>query len=339
MIDRYKWFYHPIFIFVLSIVALAASLFLYIYWYVEVSAGLKEVIRRYHLDSTQVLTYQTWVVILVLSILVGLILAGILLIFVYHLKTLQLYRLQYNFINNFTHELKTPVTSLQLFLETLKKHELPREEELKYLSWMIQDVDRLSDQINRILNLAKIENKSYQEEFVEVDLIEMVRSFRENNRQLFPNCQIRIFHPAMETLPYCVNRSLFEMLLNNLYTNAIKYNDSPQPVMEITFARAGKKLLISFADNGIGIARPEFKKIFRKFYQIGQADNRTARGSGLGLYLVRNIVRIHRGKIRVASEGAGRGTVFTLILPCKPKGKSGKKESREAATQPTALDK
>ena len=109
-----KWLIHPIMIFIFSIITVAMSLVLYIYWYVEISSGLKGVIEKANLDPGQVLAPQTWVVILILSILVGIILMGIFIIFVYNQKTLQLYRLQRSFINNFTHELKTPVTSLKL---------------------------------------------------------------------------------------------------------------------------------------------------------------------------------------------------------------------------------
>ena len=174
--NRFKWFYHPVFIFVFSIVALAASLALYIYWYIEVSAGLKAVIEKYHLDPSQFLEVQTWVVILVLCILVAIILAGVFLIFIYNQKTWQLYRMQRNFINSFTHELKTPVTSLKLYLETFAKHELPREDRLKYVGFMIHDVERLLDNINRILELARIESGSYRKEFVETDLVSAVGS-------------------------------------------------------------------------------------------------------------------------------------------------------------------
>ncbi|HNT57177.1 MAG TPA: hypothetical protein PKL99_04800, partial [Syntrophales bacterium] len=107
MIDRTKWFFHPVLIFVFSVTALAASLFLYIYWYVEASAGIADIVRRFNLDRSQIITAQTWLVILTLSLLVGVILAGIFIIFVYNRKLIQLYRMQYNFINNFTHELKT----------------------------------------------------------------------------------------------------------------------------------------------------------------------------------------------------------------------------------------
>ncbi|MCX5834940.1 MAG: hypothetical protein NTV99_10615 [Deltaproteobacteria bacterium] len=131
--NRFRWFYHPIFIFVFSIVALAASLFLYIYWYMEVSAGLQAVVAKYQLDPEQFFEAQTWVVILVLSILVGIILVGVFLIFIYNQRTWQLYRTQRNFINNFTHELKTPVTSLRLYLDTFAKYELSREDQIKYI--------------------------------------------------------------------------------------------------------------------------------------------------------------------------------------------------------------
>jgi len=312
--NRTKWFFHPIFIFILSIVALVTSLFLYIYWYVEVSKGLKSVVNKFNLDSSQVLEPQTWIVIMVLSILVGIILLGIFIIFVYNQKTLQLYRLQHNFINNFTHELKTPVTSLKLFLQTFSKHELSRDDQLKYIQYMITDVSRLSDHINRILNLARIESKSYKKEFVLSDLAAAFEQFYKNNDHFFKGCQITIHHPP-EPLLYSINPPLLEMLLMNLLTNAIKYNESKAPMIDIAFERQNKKLLISFKDNGIGLEKGKIKKIFKKFYQVGRTDVMSAKGSGLGLHVVQNIARIHKGKVVAESKGKGEGSVFTLILP------------------------
>ena len=111
------------------------------------------------------------------------------------------------------------------------------------------------------------------------------------------------------------NPSLFEMLLMNIMTNAVNYNESRQPRIDITFDQRPKELHIHFADNGIGLEKKELKKIFKKFYQIGQPDDMSAKGSGLGLDLVQNIVRIHKGKIIAESKGLGQGAVFTLILP------------------------
>lgn len=310
-----KFFIHPVFIFIFSIVALATSLFLYIYWYVEVSVGLNSVVRKFNLDSAQFLELQTWVVILVLSILVGIILVGIFTIFVYNQKTYQLYRLQHNFINNFTHELKTPVTSLKLLLETLSRHTLSREDQLKYFSYMINDVRRLSDNINQILDLASIESKSFGGEFVLVNIAQTVEEFYSNNRHLFQNCKINIHHPLDCSYFHSIDLSLFEMLLMNLTTNAIKYNESPEPEIDITFQPYRSKLHVRFADNGIGLKKPEIKKIFKKFYQIGRSDDRSAKGSGLGLHLAQSIARLHKGKVFADSSGSGQGSVFTLVLP------------------------
>jgi two-component system phosphate regulon sensor histidine kinase PhoR len=316
-VNRFKWFYHPVFIFVFSIVALAASLALYIYWYIEVSAGLKAVIEKYQLDPSQFLEVQTWVVILVLSILVAIILAGVFLIFIYNQKTWKLYRMQRNFINSFTHELKTPVTSLKLYLETFAKHELPREDRLRYVGFMIQDVDRLLDNINRILELARIESGSYLKEFVDTDLVSAVRQFCRANADLFRNAEIRIHNPAGKPLRGSVIPSLLDMFLMNILTNAVKYNKSGAPAVDIRFVPQGKELQIRFEDNGIGIETPEIRQIFKKFYQVGSTDDMTAKGSGLGLYMAQQIAKIHRGKVAAESGGTGKGTVFTLTLPLR----------------------
>jgi two-component system phosphate regulon sensor histidine kinase PhoR len=313
--SRSKWFFHPIAIFIFSILALGLSLFLYIYWYMKVSTGLKAVVRRFNLDSGQVLASQTWVVILVLSILVGIILLGIFIIFGYNQKTQQLYRLQHNFINNFTHELKTPVTSMKLYLETFLKHELPRSDQVKYVHYMLQDAGRLLENINRILNLARIESRSYSGEFAVWDLVRVVDRFYKDNRDLFRDCEVHLQNPTGRSFPCRINRPLFEMLLMNLFTNAIKYNQNTPPRIQVAFETRKRRQVIRFQDNGIGIEKAHLDKIFRKFYQIGSADNMSAKGSGLGLYLVDCIARIHKGRICAESPGPGKGSTFTLTLP------------------------
>jgi two-component system phosphate regulon sensor histidine kinase PhoR len=310
-----KWFIHPVFIFILSTVALAISLFLYIYWYIGVSENLKSVIRRYQLDGDQFFEAKTWVVILILSLLVGVILSGILIIFIYNLKTLQLYRLQHTFINNFTHELKTPVTSLKIYLETFAKYQLSREEQLKYIRFMLQDTERLSGNINSILNLARIESRLHEGEPTPVDLSETIRQFIIHNRHLFHECDIFVEPTVTGSGIYPIVVPLFEMLLINIMTNAMKYNASGKPRIDITFEQDQNSMRIHFRDNGIGVPKDERKRIFRKFYQ-GQHDERVpAGGSGIGLYLVQQIARLHHGKVVAESVGDGKGSIFTLILP------------------------
>jgi len=315
--NRTKWLIHPVFILVISILALVTSLFLYIYWYIEISSGLRSIVTRFNLDTGQFLTSHTWFVIMVLTVLFGVIIMGIFIIFVYNLKTLRLYRLQHNFINNFTHELKTPVTSLKLYLETFLKYELSRENQLKYVRYMLSDTGRLSEDINRILNLAQIESKSYAGEYVFQNLPETIDSFYQKNAHLFGNSDIKIHRPKGAPYFYLINPPMFEMLLMNLVMNAIKYNNADVPRIDITFEKTQKKLIIRFKDNGIGIDKSELKKIFKKFYQVGRADDMSAKGSGLGLYLVDHIAKIHKGKITAESAGPGKGAMFNLILPLR----------------------
>ncbi len=313
-----RWFIHPILIFVLSVVALAASLALYIYWYLAVSTGLQRIVTTYKLDQEGLFEFNTWVVIMVLSILVGLIVVGVFIIFVYYQKTWSLYRLQRNFIDSFTHELKTPVTSLKLYLETFSRHELPREDQLKYIRFMLNDVDRLLSNINQILQLARIDTGSYAGEFVQSDLVELVERFRNENADLFPNGIVTIDNPTNRPFPFSLNVQHFDILLMNLLSNAMRYNCSPQPRLDIRFVPRPDWLDIRFEDNGVGIEHKELGKIFRKFYRAGRPDDLTARGSGLGLYLVKQIARLHKGRVHAESDGPSKGSVFILSLP-RPK--------------------
>ena len=180
---------------------------------------------------------------------------------------------------------------------------------------MIADVSRLADNINRILNLAKIESKSYANEFVDADILKTIDTFFDNNKYLFQNSCMRT-HPPSEELPsFRINPPLFDMLLMNLMTNALKYNESDEPMVDIRFDVEPRKLNIRFEDNGIGIEKREFRKIFRKFYQIGRVDNMSAKGSGLGLSLVQTIAQIHKWKVTASSGGRGKGSEFSLVLP------------------------
>jgi two-component system phosphate regulon sensor histidine kinase PhoR len=315
-----QWLLHPIVVFVFSILALGLSLFLYIYWYIGVSTGLRSLVERFELDRHQVIEPQTWIVILVLSLLVAIILLGIFIIFIYSQKAVRLYRMQNNFINSFTHELKTPVTSLKLFLETFIKHELSASDRQRYLGYMLADVGRLGDTINRILDLARIESKSYVSEFVPTDLGAETRRFFETHRTLFGPAEVLLPDNPPEPMPVRIDRSLFDMVLMNFVTNALKYNRSQPARICIDFQRQGRWFQLRVRDNGIGISKGELKRVFRKFYQIGQTEDMTAQGTGLGLYLVQLIARMHRGRAHAESKGSGSGATFILSLPHDQKG-------------------
>lgn len=305
-----RWFYHPLFIFIFSLLALALSLFLYIRSYLQVSEALQDVIVKYNLNSSQILQGQTWVFILVLSLLVAVILTGLLVIYIYYQKMIQLYRLQQNFINGFTHELKTPIASLQLFLETFSRHELKREDQLKYLEYMKRDTKRLSDNVSRILHLGRLEDRNFKADFHQENLIDVVANFIENVPHLFDEGKV-FYETNADTFDFPIDRVLIEMVLMNLITNGFIYNKSIDKKVIVKIEKVDEqKLLIHVTDNGVGIDKTQYSKIFKKFYQVGK----TAKGSGIGLYIVGQILKLHKAMIRVESPGIDQGATFTLTF-------------------------
>jgi signal transduction histidine kinase len=309
-----RWFYHPLFIFIFSLIALASSLIIYIHSYLRVNAALEDLVLKYHLNSQSLMQTQTWILVLILSLLVAVILAGLLIIFIYYQKMIQLYHLQQNFINGFTHELKTPIASIQLFLETFARHELPRTEQLKYLEFMRRDTVRLADNVNRILNLGRLEDRNFEADFVEQDLVVLIKQFLKSTPHLFEDGSVS-FQSSVNSIFLPIDSALFEMLLMNLITNALIYNKSKEKKADINLSVKDNLILLDFKDNGIGLEKNQIKKIFKKFYQVGKS----AKGSGLGLYIVQSIAKLHRGDIIAFSNGIGLGTTFRVSLKSNPK--------------------
>ncbi|MBU8850296.1 MAG: HAMP domain-containing histidine kinase [Desulfobacterales bacterium] len=310
-----RWYLHPVFIFACSIFALATFLVMTVSWYMEITSALEVIVLKFHIDPKLIFPSKTGMTILILSALIAVVLIGILLAFIYYQKTVNLFRLQHNFIYNFTHELKTPVTSLRIYLETFIRHPLEPDEVKKYSKNMLEDIDRLTENINSILNLARIESQNFDSEVTRNNLVEFVKNFCNKNTSLFRDLDIEIENQSNSRMVYPVNSFLFEMLLMNIISNAIKYNESRSPKLFIRFKSFIQKVTIEFIDNGIGVDKKEAKKIFRKFYQSGRYQKNDVSGSGLGLYLVSSIANIHGWRASVASQGKGKGATFTIAIP------------------------
>jgi two-component system, OmpR family, phosphate regulon sensor histidine kinase PhoR len=310
-----RWYLHPVFIFACSIFALATFLVMTVSWYMEITRALEVVILKFNIDPTSIFPSKTGMTILILIALIAVVLAGILLAFIYYQKTVNLFRLQHNFIYNFTHELKTPVTSLRIYLETFIRHTLGQEDIKKYSENMLQDINRLTDNINSILNLARIESQNFGSEVTRGNLVEIVENFCLKNASLFRNLEITIENQSNNPMIYPVNLFLFEMLLMNIISNAVKYNESERPRLIIRFKSFIQKVTIEFIDNGIGVDKKEQKQIFKKFYQSDREHKKDVSGSGLGLYLVSSIAMIHGWRTTVASEGKSKGATFIITIP------------------------
>lgn len=306
-----RWFFHPVFVFIFSIVALGTSLFLYIRTYLQVNNAFVTYLEDRNIDPTQFADSDTWLNIVILSLLVAIILSSMILIFIYYQKMIRLYRMQQNFISGFTHELKTPIASLRLFLDTFTRHELSREDQIKYLAYMRRDTERLSDNVIQILDLAKLEDKKYEGEFTLYNFNDFIEQWLSKSPQSFENCNVSFNKMQGETLSKVrLDGRLFEMVLTNLVANGINYNQSEEKKITISLSVKGRSFLLKVSDNGVGISKSEVKHIFKKFYQIGK----TTKGTGLGLYMVSQIVRIHKGNISIENSDANQGTTFCIEL-------------------------
>lgn len=307
--QKWKWFNRPLFILVLTIVALGVSYYLYLDSYLRFQAAMAEFVLKYKLEDKHPFDTNSWVIILTLSILLALIIVGMSVIYVYYQKMIQLYRMQQNFINGFTHELKTPIASLRLFLDTFYKHELPRKEQLKYIEFMKRDTERLADNVEQILYLGRIEDRSYKGEMSLVDVSKYMESLIEKARHLHEDLEISLKNTGEH---WChVDRRLFEALVLNLISNSDRYKRGDKGYLEVFISGDNGKCQIEFKDSGIGIDKKFHKKIFKKFFQVGKS----AKGSGLGLYFVWQVVKMHKGQIWVESEGRDTGVNFIMIIP------------------------
>ena len=221
--------------------------------------------------------------------------------------------LRSDFINNFSHEFKTPIVSLRGFAKILKNDRLTKEERDEYLDIIISESNRLSQLSTNVLNLSKIEKMSILSDMESFDLSEEVRQSVLLLESKWQKKDLELFID-MDELEYRGNKALLNQVWINLIDNAIKF--SPQNgKIKLKLHRKKDQVVFQILDNGCGMDEETKNHIFDRFYQ-GDSSH-TAEGNGIGLTVVEKIVHLHKGQIRVVSE-AGIGTTFTVNLPIIP---------------------
>ena len=233
-------------------------------------------------------------------------------IFVYKAasKQLKISQQQQHFMMAITHELKTPIAVTRLNLETLQKRKLDDQQQLRLLSNTIQEADRMNALCNNMLLSSQIEAGGYNVMQEELNLGELVIHCVEDFKIRFPK---RIFKTDIgRGIIVTGDKLMLQMAINNLVDNALKYAAKETPVT-VTLTLKNGQAAISVADEGPGIAETDKKKIFEKFYRVGNDATKKAKGTGLGLYLVDRIVAAHHGKISV-SDNQPKGTIFVIQL-------------------------
>lgn len=230
----------------------------------------------------------------------------------------QLSEVQKNFINNLTHELKTPISSIALSASVINDEKiLNNPKRLFEYARIIQDQnERLSKNVEKVLNLATIEKNRIHLKKEEIDLLSFLEATCNSFRQTDSGqkAQVEIDFEGLTPLVHA-DKFHFSNLLTNILENAVKYSEQ-KPLIHISLIQTSRRLLLSFSDNGIGIAREHRKKIFKKFYRIPTGNVHNVKGFGLGLDYVYKIVKAHDWKIKVDQNPNG-GSIFTLIIPIK----------------------
>jgi len=223
-----------------------------------------------------------------------------------------------SFINAVTHELKTPVASIRLYLQTLQSRDLDEEKRREFYRIMLEDSDRLLQTIEQVLQAGSSGSRWRRISRTRIDLGHLSKECVELARTRF--------HLTTEALAYeqrvpagaCLvmgDPDELKAAIWNLIDNAIKYSAAEVRVRVVLEEVDGERLAVRVSDHGVGISPVELKRIFRRFYRIPASVAIRAKGSGLGLFIVRSVAKKHGGRAFAESQGQGQGSTFTLLLP------------------------
>ena len=218
------------------------------------------------------------------------------------------------FINAVTHELKTPVASIRLYLETLQSREVDEAKRKEFYATMLEDSDRLLETIEQVLRTGRIGAASRKPILSEFSLDILVDECVRRARTLHHLDEQRlVYHPGHVVLVEA-DYDEVKAAVSNLIDNAIKYSGKDVKVAVETAATDHKNAIVRVRDQGAGIPQAELKDIFKRFHRVAGSSSRIP-GTGLGLYIVRSVAKRHGGRAWAESEGLGRGSTFTLQLP------------------------
>jgi two-component system, OmpR family, phosphate regulon sensor histidine kinase PhoR len=220
-------------------------------------------------------------------------------------RELEVSRNQNNFLLSVTHELKTPIASTKLYLQTLQKRNLDETKREEILQKTLQQNEQLERLINNILNASRLESKRLELHKEETNLSLFLTSIFEHYSKQHPSIQFK--NHIQPNVIAKIDPFIIETIINNLIENAIKYTGEGAVIaLELT---RDTDLVIRVKDNGPGISPKNRKNVFKKFYRVGNEDTRSQKGSGLGLFIVKELATLHKGQISLY-DNEPKGMVF-----------------------------
>ena len=256
-----------------------------------------------------------WEALAVGTVAFSLMIVGIAIYLVLTIKEVRLNQRQANFVDSVTHELKSPIASLKLYLETLSMREMEEEKRHHFYDIMEDELDRLDRLINQLLEVGRLDAIGHEAEEERIQLDDLIRESAQAASTHQKVDVADVFSFELEPLRVQSRRIVLEMIFRNLLDNAIKYGGNPPKVRVSLNRNAKNQILIRVTDAGDGIPAEQHSKVFKIFYRGGDELERRTKGTGLGLYIVRTLVYLLKGKVNIDTGDDNRGTTFEVRLP------------------------
>ena len=257
---------------------------------------------------------STWDVVIIaeVAVLLLLILAGIYILFILYQRQLTLMRTQIHFISSITHAFKTPLATMQLYLETINKRDLPEKTMNQLLKGMMVENQRLKSLVDNFLASARFSYSQRPYVFSRISLAEFIDDFLKKNKNLLKEIDVRT--TVREDSEVMIDVEAMNLVFSNLAENAIHYSKDVLR-FDIEAWREKMRAYIRFSDYGIGIPKERYRDVFKMFQRLPEAMALWGSGTGMGLYVVKMIVKAHGGNIRVSPGLGDKGTSFLIRLP------------------------
>ena len=244
-----------------------------------------------------------------------------------------------SFINAVTHELKTPVASMRLYLQTLQSRDIDEAKRREFYQIMLEDSDRLLHTIDQVLRAGSTASRFRRTARMPVDMAEIARECVALARTRFHlNAEFLIYDERVAGESSVVTGDADELkaAVWNLIDNAVKYSPERVRIRVVVEDAEGGRLAVRVVDEGVGISPDELKRIFKRFYRIPASVAMRVKGSGLGLFIVRSVAKKHGGRAFAESSGSGKGSTFTILLPRRPRGDESRVKGGERSVKSEA---
>lgn len=258
---------------------------------------------------------HAWLSLVLGAIALGISLFGISFYSFLTIKEIQLNRRQANFVDSVTHELKTPIAALRLYLDTLLMRDLGAEDRREFYNTMETELERLDQLINQLLEVGRLDAIGSQTESERVDLQPLLEAAAESACKHHKHVAEEVFDFDVAPVALRSRRMVLEMIFRNLIDNAVKYGGEPPRVHVSAHARGRDRVVVRVRDNGNGIPDTQRRKVFQLFFRGSDELHRRRKGTGLGLYIVKTLVGFLKGRVAVHDAPDGDGCVFEVILP------------------------